>query len=444
MVHPGRIRKRNQIRYKRGVIVYWMGRDQRLDDNHALLAAAELAKRKGCPARILFVLPPTFEGATWRHYDFLVKGLKEIEQQATAAGYPFDVIPGLPDEVVPSYVEQHEVGAIVSDFNPLRVVEYWKSKLALDLNIPCYEVDAHNVVPTWIASTKHEFAARLLRPKLEALYPEYLSDFPDLPNQSERHQPIDWERVIKSIRADDTVRPVPHFTPGPAAGHQTLKGFLTNQLPSYDVDRNNPNLDGQSNLSPYLHFGHISPQRVAFEVQRADAPDGAKKSFMNELVVWRELSDNFTFFEPNYDNLLGAADWAQKTLNTHRNDPREFVYSQAEWDSGQIHDDLWNACQAQLRQTGKLHGYLRMYWAKKILEWSESPEEAIRIAVYLNDRYSIDGNDPNGYAGVMWSIAGVHDRPWFNRPVYGAIRYMSRSGCEKKFDVPAYVRQWSH
>ena len=215
--------------------------------------------------------------------------------------------------------------------------------------------------------------------------------------------------------------------------------FVNNKLKNYPNDRNNPCLDGQSGLSPYLHFGQLSPQRVAWMVSRSELSAETKEPFLEELVVRRELADNFCLYEPAYDRIDGFPDWARKTLNQHRSDKREYLYSFAELEGGDTHERLWNACQQDLIQSGKLHGYLRMYWAKKILEWTPDPETALEYAITLNDRYSLDGRDPNGYTGIAWSIGGVHDRAWRERSVFGKIRYMNEAGCRRKFDVDSYI-----
>ena len=206
--------------------------------------------------------------------------------------------------------------------------------------------------------------------------------------------------------------------------------------------RNDPTREGQSDLSPYLHFGQIAAQRVALEVEGAPAGTKAKEAFLEELIVRRELSDNFCYYHPQYDSVACFPQWARKTLDEHHDDPREYLYTPAQFEQAQTHDDLWNAAQREMVQTGKMHGYLRMYWAKKILEWTSSPEEALKIAIYLNDRYELDGRDPNGYTGIAWSLGGVHDRAWAERKVFGKIRYMSYKGCKAKFDVAAYFKNF--
>ena len=192
-------------------------------------------------------------------------------------------------------------------------------------------------------------------------------------------------------------------------------------------------------MSPYFHFGHISTQRVALEIKNSSLKNEDKNSFLEEMIVRRELSDNFCEYEPNYDYFEGFHSWAKKTLNEHRDDERDYLYPKEQFEEAKTHDPLWNAAQNQMREQGKMHGYMRMYWAKKILEWSPSPEIAMQIAIELNDKYELDGRDPNGYAGIAWSIGGVHDRAWFERPVYGKIRYMNYNGCKTKFNVNSYI-----
>merc|ERR1712168_193577 len=208
----------------------------------------------------------------------------------------------------------------------------------------------------------------------------------------------------------------------------------------YAKERNDPNADAQSELSPWLNHGQISAQRCLLHAsQFATHQDANMKSFVNEAIIWREMSDNFCHFNENYDSLSGAPRWAQETLKQHSTDERKRMYRFEQFEAGLTGDNIWNAAQLQLVQEGKMHGFLRMYWAKKILEWSARPEEALQTAIVLNDRYAIDGNDPNGYAGIMWSIAGVNDREFPERPIYGKVRFMTYAGCTRKFDVRKFV-----
>jgi deoxyribodipyrimidine photo-lyase len=211
------------------------------------------------------------------------------------------------------------------------------------------------------------------------------------------------------------------------------------KLANYAAKRNDPNAGAVSNLSPYLHFGQLYIGRIIAEL--GNKYENHINDFIDEVLVRKELSDNYCFYNKKYDNFAGLPTWAQNTLNKHRHDKREYMYTRTQFEKAQTHDNAWNAAQLELFSTGKMHGYMRMYWAKKILEWSSSPEEAIDTAIYLNDKYSLDGKDPNGYVGVLWSIGGLHDRPWFEREVYGMVRYMNDSGLKRKFDIEEYIKK---
>ena len=413
-----------------------MQRDQRLHDNWALLRAKELADQTKSPLGIVFNLVPQYLNAPWRPYHFMIEGLKELEAAAREKGIAFFLTLGYPHDEMPTLVNRLKAGAVVTDFNPLRTPTHWKKSVAQKLPVLVEEVDAHNIVPCWLASPKLEFAAYTFRPKLHKLLPEWLTEFPALKKHthawSKPPKSIDWEAAIASLSVDLKVKPVDWIQPGEKAAHKALKTFLKERLPNYDEERNDPNARAQSDLSPYFHFGQLAPQRVALLTQ--DHP-----AFFEELVVRRELADNFCHYNPHYDKFEGFPAWAQKTLNEHRADPRPTPYFFEDLEHARTHDELWNAAQRQLTETGKMHGYLRMLWAKKILEWTASPEEALCIAIQLNDKYELDGRDPNGYTGIAWSIGGVHDRAWNEREIFGKIRYMSSEACKRKFDTKAFI-----
>ena len=309
--------------------------------------------------------------------------------------------------------------------------------------VPLYEVDAHNIIPCWAASPKQEYGAYTIRPKIQHLLPLFLEEFPRMKRHP--HALIDgqesnqWDRAIKTLKADTRITEVDWIVPGERAARRALKLFVEKKLGAYDATRNDPTLTGQSQLSPYLHFGHLSAQRVALAVQASSLPQRVKESYLEELIIRRELSDNFCLYTSRYDTFDSFPEWAQKTLNEHRKDKRPYVYTLHAFEGADTHDPLWNAAQREMARKGKMHGYMRMYWAKKILEWTRSPEEALAYSIYLNDTYELDGRDPNGYAGIAWSIGGVHDRAWGARPVFGKIRYMSYNGCASKFKVAEYI-----
>jgi len=445
-MNPHRVRELRPGPETAGPVVYWMSRDQRAEDNWALLYAQDQARARKSPVGVVFCLVPEFLGAGVRQYGFMLRGLKETQARLAKKGIPFFLLTGNPGEAIPRFLKKHRVGLLVTDFDPLRIKREWKDAVGKEIQIPFHEVDAHNIVPVWIASPKQEFGAYTLRPKLHRLLPEYLDEFPKPARQTVPWPTAakpDWDRAEKTVRADRSVPEVDWLVPGSDAGRKTLKAFIRDKLSSYPQNRNDPNQDGQSNLSPYLHFGQIAPQRAALDVMNAGVPIAAREAFLEELIVRRELSDNFCFYNPVYDSVEGFPAWARTTLNAHRRDRREFLFDLETLEQGRTHDPLWNAAQRQLVRTGKMHGYLRMYWGKKILEWTPSPDQALDYSIRLNDKYELDGRDPNGYVGIAWSIGGLHDRPWKERPVFGMIRYMSYSGAKSKFDVKALIDRYA-
>ena len=427
---------------RKGPVIYWMSRDQRTQDNWALLFAQELAFERKEPLGVLFCLVPQFLNATTRQYDFMLRGLREVEERLNKMAIPFFLLRGSPEREIPQFAVEQKASLFVTDFDPLRVKLEWKRTVAARINLPMYEVDAHNIVPCWIASPKQEIGARTLRPKIHRLLGDFMQALPGLRKHPHRwakkHRATDWEGVVKTIRAD-SVPPVTWIIPGEKAARHALGRFIRNKLPYYAEGRNDPAKEYVSGLSPYLHFGQISAQRMAFEISRSKAPADSKDAFLEELIVRRELADNFCYYNAEYDRVAGFPGWAKRTLTEHEKDKRPHLYTLEQFERAETHDELWNAAQMEMVKRGKMHGYMRMYWGKKILEWTRSAEEAMEMAILLNDRYELDGRDPNGYTGIAWSIGGVHDRPWGGRPIFGNIRYMSYNGCKSKFDVKAYV-----
>ncbi len=435
----------NKAGNEKGPVVYWMSRDQRASDNWALVYAQRTALQLRSPLYVVFALVPDFLEATLRQYDFMLSGLAEVAAELKTKNIPFSVVTGDPREEIPRFITKRRAGLLITDFDPLRIKRGWKTHVAHSLKIPFYEIDAHNIVPCWHASPKQEFGAYTLRPKINRLLPEFLVDIPSLkkhPYSSQvKPQPIDWQRIRAGLKINRLVQPVGWLAPGSKAAERVLGVFVKNKLKDYATQRNDPACDGTSNLSPYLHFGSISAQRVALTVRAAHGNNSAKEAFLEELIVRRELADNLCFYNKFYDAFKGFPAWAVKTLDEHRNDAREYVYSVRQFEQAETHDRLWNAAQAQMVTQGKMHGYMRMYWCKKILEWSRTPEDAMKIAIYLNDKYELDGRDPNGYAGVAWSVGGVHDRAWGARKVFGKVRFMSYNGCKSKFDIDKYIEK---
>jgi len=334
---------------------------------------------------------------------------------------------------------------VIGDENPLRAPERAKRLTAARLCVAFWTVDADVIVPARLLQ-KEQYAARTIRPRIAAHLPTFLRPI-------RRHVPRHtWMRprrlqtlhpdlsLLDGFPVDRSASPVSTCRGGSHAARDVLRRFLAERLAGYAEHRNHPERDATSQLSPYLHFGHIGPHTVALAVRDADAPVRDREAFLEELIVRRELAVNFVRYNPAYDRLSSAEPWAQRTLAAHRADPRPHCYSARQLERAETHDRLWNAAQRQMVHTGWMHGYVRMYWAKKILEWSASPEAAYDIAVTLNDRYELDGRDPNGYAGIAWAIAGKHDRAWGpERAIYGTIRYMSYASTSRKFDSAGFV-----
>ncbi len=427
-------------------VIYWMSRDQRAEDNWALLFAQELSLKLKQPLAVVFCLAPNFPGATLRHYGFMIRGLREVALDLKSKNVPFYLLKGVPSKLISDFITQYNIGNLVTDFDPLRIKIQWKNDLVSKTEINYYEVDSHNIVPCRKASTKCEFGAYTIRPKIKKLLPYFFDEFPTLEVQKNlgifKFPAIDWDSALSFPSPDPSVPPVTWLIPGAKAAKDILRVFMNQKLNNYNEKRNDPNEDASSNLSPYLHYGQLSSQWVALEIIKNFPGNANTESFLEELIIRRELSDNFCFYNPSYDSFGGFPEWARKTLNEHRKDEREFLYDFESFDQSRTHDPLWNAAQVEMVKSGKMHGYMRMYWAKKILEWTRSPEEALDFSIRLNDRYQLDGRDPNGYTGCAWSIGGVHDRAWAERPVFGKIRYMNYNGCKRKFDTTRYIDKW--
>ena len=428
-------------------VVYWMQRAGRGIDNPALDAAINAANELQLPVAVFFGLHPRYPNANLRHYQFLVEGLPETIEAVERRGAAFVFRP-YPDHDLLSFCDEVKASLVVGDENPLRAPESWRQSAAEKLRVPFWTVDADAVVPVR-SFEKEEYAARTLRPKISCLIPVFLqaSNNPKAryawrPRAQPRSRRLIWDELRESLPLDRSASPVASYRGGTGEAVKRLRVFVDERLPAYDERRNLPEVQGTSELSAYLHFGHISPVTVALAVRDSRAPEAAKRAYLEELIVRRELAMNFVARNADYDHLRGCPRWARETLREHAGDPRPYCYTERQLEAAETHDELWNAAQMEMIVTGRMHGYLRMYWAKKILEWSETPEEAFDVAVRLNDRYFLDGRDPNGYTGIAWAIGGKHDRPWGpRREVFGTVRYMSGAGMKRKFDVKAYIER---
>jgi deoxyribodipyrimidine photo-lyase len=425
-----------------------MQRAQRGRDNHALDAAVEVANALELPLVVYFAGIANFPNANLRHYAFLNRGLQDVEEDLAERNIAF-VLRNAPRESLDQLLRDVGAAFLVGDENPMREPERWRRELAARIAIPFWTVDADVIVPSKLME-RAQYGAYTIRPRLYRLLPEFLVAFE---NAKANHG---WKRP-KGFYADSphedmtrgwmlldrSVQPVDAWTGGRHAAEKRLRHFVANLLQSYERDRNRPELDGTSALSPYLHFGHIGPLTIALAVEAAARQDASLKSarnaYFNELVVWRELAVNFVRYTPNYDTAGCAEVWAKKTIEEHARDERERMYLLHQFEAGETHDELWNAAQMQMVRQGWMHNVMRMYWAKKILAWTPDVDTAVRRAIYLNDKYELDGRDPNGYAGIAWSMLGKFDRAWGERPVFGKIRYMSGESTGRKFDSKRYI-----
>ena len=430
-------------------VVYWMQRALRIVDNPALNVAIEAANLLGLPVVIYFQIIPNYPNANLRHYHFLQQALRDAAEDAAARDLTFIVrrSPARLEE----FLEEVEAALLIGDENPCREPERWRSVLAKKLRIPYWTVDADVVVPSRVFGRSfvllHHF-----RPHLKAELPKYLIASPNLkplhsfkPRKSPQAFSLADDITTGFSKLDRSIGPVDTFTGGTHSAQARLKYFVNHDLADYDDKRNHPESSGTSRLSPYLHFGNISPLTIALAINKAVAAGKATQAtadrYLEQLIGWRELAILFVRHDPNYDNWECAAPWARKTLIEHAGDPRPHRYTLLQLERAETADDLWNAAQRQMVTTGWMHNYMRMYWAKKILEWATDPAKAFDWAVLLNDRYQLDGRDPNGYAGIAWAIVGKLDRPWFNRPVFGLVRPMTGASFARKFDAQNYIRQ---
>jgi deoxyribodipyrimidine photo-lyase len=453
-----RLSERTRIVVRRGgaplkggqCVVYWMQRAIRIKDNPALDIAMEAGNLLGLPVVVYFSVIPNYPNANLRHYRFLAQGLRNVEEDAAELGVGF-VVRRHPHNSLEAFLEETRAALLIGDENPCREPERWRRVLAKRLRLPYWTVDADVVVPSRVFDRSfvllHHF-----RPRLKAELPKYLVAgakispvYPWKPTKTPSGFSLAEDLTAGLAKLDRTVKTVDSFTGGTHAALRRLDEFVRMELARYEDTRNHPEMRGTSRLSPYLHFGNIGPPTIALAVKKAVADGGATgaagERFLDQLIGWRELSVLFVRHEPNYDNWECAAPWARKTLIEHAGDPRPHRYSLEQLERGETADDLWNAAQRQMVETGWMHNYMRMYWAKKILEWAPDPATAFDWAVLLNDRYELDGRDPNGYAGIAWAIVGRHDRPWFNRPVFGLVRPMTEASTAKKFDAESYIRQ---
>ena len=446
-IQEERVQNLNEEGVREGdYVLYWMQSSQRAEQNHALEYAVQQANDLGQRLLVVFGLTDDYPEANLRHYAFMLEGLKDARETLKKRGIMMVVRKGSPDEV--AIDAGKNASLIVTDRGYMRPQKGWREKVAREAGCLVTQVESDVVVPVELASGKQEHAARTLRPRIG----EYLQDFlvgltpTRVEKQSTNMRAVglnlsDIDEVLDGMDLDRSVGALSHlYMGGTSEAKKMFRRFLKNSFDGYDEHRNQPQTDDVSHMSKYLHFGHISPIWLALEARKSKAGKDNIESFVEELVVRRELAMNFVFYNNDYDSFSNLPGWAKETLREHKEDEREYVYTRKQLENAETHDEYWNAAMREMVYTGYMHNYMRMYWGKKILEWSNTPEHAYRTTLYLNNKYFLDGRDPNSFANVAW-IFGQHDRGWTEREVFGKVRYMSAGGLERKAKPEQYVEK---
>jgi len=443
MIQKERIKALNRKEIHKGkYVIYWMQASQRAEYNHALEFAILKANELRKPLIAFFGITDQFPEANERHYTFMLEGLREVKRSLEKRGIQMVILHKSPEIGVLQLAKKASL--VVVDRGYLRIQRTWRDDASKKMDCPLIQVETDVVVPVEETSIKEEYAAATIRSKITRKLDAFLVPLKE-------HEPItdslsldfesfdieNVEKAISKLRIDRSVKKVDSSHGGTKEAKSHLEIFLENKLDRFPELRNDPTLDYLSHISPYLHFGQLSPLYIALKVSKTRSL-GAE-AFLEELIIRRELSMNFVFYNEKYDSLEAIPDWAKKTLRAHQKDRRPYLYSPKELENAGTHDPYWNAAQKEMVFRGKMHGYMRMYWGKKILEWSKTPEEALKIALYLNNKYELDGRDPNGFTGVAWCF-GKHDRPWGERAIFGNVRYMNDKGLKRKFDADKYVK----
>ena len=433
-----------------GSVVYWLQHTQRIDQNYALHQAIQLANDSNIPLKVIFVLNPNYPEANLRHFSFMLEGIEALFQDLGDLGIQTDLLMGEFLDVIPSALE--DASAFVMDKAYTRYLRHTKSKVAKltkQKNIHTVMVESDLVVPIEIASEKLEYAARTIRPKLHKVKDDYLNlfDLPELNHKSPQStSPFgkSLDAFLRDLPIDKSVSKAPSFKGGEKAAMERLKAFITNGLSHYH-EANDPSKAWNSYLSPYLHFGMISPVRIIHEIEMAanhkKIPQDALDGYIEQVLIRRELAFNFIYYEPGYDEFDHMTyEWAYKTMQDHADDLREYTYTISDYESLNTHDIYFNKAMQDMIEKGTMPNYMRMYWGKKIIEWSSTYKEAYTTTLYLNNKYFLDGRDANSYTGVAW-LFGRHDRAWTERAIFGKLRYMNQAGLTRKFDMDAYLKR---
>jgi deoxyribodipyrimidine photo-lyase len=440
-VQEERIQQLNENKTLSGdYVLYWMQASQRAELNHALEYSILKANKLGQRLAVVFCVAE-YPEATSSHYKFMLEGLLDVESALKRRKARFIVRIGEPEEIVPDLANSASLVVVDRDYQKLQ--RQWRSEIAASVRCPVTQIESNVVVPIETVTEKEQYSAGTIRPRIHRHLDRFLEEMnPNRLEKDSRRLDLDGtdisepSKVLSKLQIENKTDQTVRFRGGTSEAKKLFQVFLRDKIDGYDELRNDPSLDYLSNMSPYLHFGQVSPLFLALSATESGSP-GAE-SYIEELVVRRELAINFVFYNNDYDSIASLPNWARTTLDEHRDDPREYTYSLSDLESVKTHDPYWNAAQLEMNHTGKMHGYMRMYWGKKILEWSETPDKGYEYTLHLNNKYELDGRDPNGYAGVSWCF-GKHDRAWKERPIFGKVRYMNDRGLERKFDIQSYV-----
>ncbi|HUL20535.1 MAG TPA: deoxyribodipyrimidine photo-lyase [Thermodesulfobacteriota bacterium] len=443
MIQQARIKELNKKEVKKGTyVLYWMQASQRAEYNHALEYAISKGNELHQPVIVFFGITDHFPEANERHYTFMLEGLSEVRQSLEKRGILMVILHKSPEMGAIQLAKGASLAVV--DMGYLKIQKGWRSDAAAKMNCPLIQVESDVIVPVEETSPKEEYAAATIRSKIRRKLSHFLVPLKQVEPAVDSlflnlnsFDLSDVDEAISKLQIDRSVQRVSSLYGGTKEARKHLEVFLEGKLDQFPELRNDPTLDYLSYMSPYLHFGQISPLFIA--LRALETRSLGTEAFLEELIVRRELSMNFVFYNEKYDSFEGVPEWAKKTLNAHQKDKRQYTYTVEELESAKTHDPYWNAAQKEMVIKGKMHGYMRMYWGKKIIEWSKTPEEAYRITLYLNNKYELDGRDPNGFTGVAWCF-GKHDRPWGERSIFGNVRYMNDKGLKRKFDADGYVK----
>lgn len=433
-------------------VLYWAQMNRRAESNQALAYAVDLGNELGLPVLCYEGLTCSYPHANDRLHSFLLHGVPETGRRLRKLGIGYAFYPRRrradPDDIV--YRLAGEAAALVTDDYPTFIARRHNESVPPRIGIPYYAVDASCIVPM-SRIEKRQYAAYTIRPRIQRLLGEYLRPVPapqprvryaaPPPAWHEEFNESDIPRLVNECEIDHSVPPSLSFDGGRRDAEKHLKRFLEQNLRRYARARNEPSEHATSHMSPYLHFGHMASLEIALAARQYAAEHQLiAAEYLEELIVRRELAFNFARFTGSPACLANLPDWARDTLRKHASDPRQPCYTRDQFEQARTHDALWNAAQKEMLLRGKIHGYYRMYWGKKIIEWSPTCQDALETMVYLHDRYALDGRDPNTYTNILWCF-GLHDRPWSERPVFGTIRYMSLDGMKRKTNVDAYLKE---